>query len=92
MTDSAASAAPLPDPTGAPTLTTSELSRPITESSTSSSSGRKRLSMYSLAKVFGTEISNRSSLTSTGRMPSNQTLSDETSICSEARSKTSAQT
>ena len=91
-TESAASAAPLPDPTGAPTLTTSELFRPITESSTSSRSGLKRLSMYSFANVFGTEISSRSSLTSTGRMPSNQTLSDETSICSDARSNTSAHT
>src|SRR5215207_5177696 len=73
---------------GPPTLTTREVSWPTT----SSSSGLKRLSMYSLAKVLGTEISSWSSWRATGRMPSNQTLSEETSMCSEARSKTSVQT
>src|SRR5215204_2728069 len=93
-TDSAPSAA-APFPVllpGPPTLTTREVSWPTTSSSASSSSGLKRLSMYSLAKVLGTEISSWSSWRATGRMPSNQTLKDETSMCSEARSKTSVQT
>jgi hypothetical protein len=62
-TDSAPSvAAPFPIPgRSPPTLTIRDASRPSTESRASSRSGRKRLSMYSLAKVLGTEISNRSS-------------------------------
>ena len=60
-TDSAPSAAaPLPAP-GPATLTTREVSSPTTEFKTSSRSGLKRLSMYSFAKVLGTEISSRSS-------------------------------
>src|ERR671917_2288454 len=93
-TDSAPSAAaPLPAcAPGLATLTTRDVSPPTTEVKTSSRSGLKRLSMYSLAKVLGTEISRRSSCRSTGRMPSNHTRSDETSICSDARSRTSVQT
>src|SRR5215203_2007463 len=93
-TDSApCAAAPFPEFSPGPaTLTTREVSWPTTSSSASSSSGLKRLSMYSLAKVLGTEISSWSSWRATGRMPSNQTLSEETSMCSEARSKTSVQT
>src|ERR687890_2737119 len=93
-TDSAPSAA-APFPAwlpGPPTLTTREVSLPTTSSSACSRSGLKRLSMYSLANVLGTEISSWSSYRATGRMPSNQTLKDETSMCSEARYNTSIQT
>jgi hypothetical protein len=60
-TEPAASAAAPFGVRSPPTLTIREASWPSTSSSTSSRRGRKRLSMYSLAKVLGTAISNPSS-------------------------------
>src|SRR3712207_1742237 len=62
---------------------------PSVESRACSSSGLKRLSMYSFAKELGTAISNRLSYMPVGRVPSNQTRSDGSFMpWSERRSRT----
>ncbi len=75
----------------APTTTRRAASCESSWPSASSSVAWKRVSMYSLAKGFGTEIVRESEPRATAVTASNHTLREEASISSSARSRTRPQ-